>query len=307
MRIQILVSPLADRLPRDPVGRAARLMESVGHEVQVARPDSRAGCHRLARTAADAGVDVVVAAGGDGTASLVASVVARTQTALALLPLGTGNDFARTLGMNLRLDLAVADILTGIQQTIDLGVIENTGDTFVNICGLGFDAAVAERVNRREGMARGTLAYLGAVVGELRRFRPVSVRVTADDETFEGEAMLVAVANARCYGGGMWICPGAMLDDGLLDVCIVKPLSRLRFLANLPRVFRGTHLSHPAVRLFRGRRVAVESDQPVPVMADGDLWGQTPVTFALRHEALKVVTPAGCCALSAGRHCSRAR
>lgn len=258
--------------------------------MEVLQPSSRDECCRLAREAArDAGI--VLAAGGDGTVSLVASAVAGAEAVLAVLPFGRGNDFARTLGMRLDVAGAVEDILAGRPRPMDLGYLEGTDTTFVNVCGIGFDAAVAERVNRRRGRLSGAAAYTVCLLAELAALRPLNLHVCLDGQAIETTATLVAVANARSYGGGMRIAPEAQLDDGLLDVCVVRIANRARFLANFPKVFRGTHLRHPLVDLYRARGVSIGTQEHAPVMVDGDLWGRAPVTFGLRPKALRVVVP----------------
>lgn len=290
MRLVLAPSPFAAARRGDPVRRAADLIAAAGHQVQVVQPSSPDDYRKLVPEAArDA--DVVVAAGGDGTASLVASSIVGTPAALAILPLGRGNDLARTLGMRLDLPGAVEDILTGRPRPVDLGYIEGTETTFVNICGIGFDAAVAERINRRRSRLSGATAYTASLLAELARFRPPRLRLRLDDRTIETRAMLVAVANARSYGGGMCIAPAAQLDDGLLDVCVVEITSKAQFLANFPKVFRGTHVRHPLVHCYRAKGVAVEGQEHVPVMVDGDLWGEAPVTFGLRPRALPLIVP----------------
>jgi len=143
--------------------------------------------------------------------------------------------------------------------------------------GVGFDAAVSVRINRRRRLTGGLGAYLAAVGQELIRYRPTRLALQVDGERWEGEVLLAAVANAQSYGAGMRIAPQAVLDDGLLDVVVVQALSRLAFLRAFPRVLRGTHLSHPAVLTWRGRRVTVETLTPQPVLVDGDVQCSTPL------------------------------
>jgi diacylglycerol kinase (ATP) len=245
---------------------------------------------KLAAEAAALGADLVAAAGGDGTLGEVVNGLAGTGTRLGVIPLGTGNDFVRTLGLRADdLPGAVHTLFHGTPKPIDLG---RCGDRwFLNVAGCGFDAVVAERVNRGFRRLRGTSTYLAALCQSLLAFRPAAFTLTLDGETRTQRAMLCSVANARAYGGGMLIAPDAQLDDGLFDVCLLGEVGTLEFLRAFPRVFRGTHTSHPKVTMLRARHVRVESDPPLPVFVDGEVIGRTPTEFTLAPRALEVMTP----------------
>lgn len=244
---------------------------------------------RLAQQAVERGANVVVAAGGDGTLGEVVNGMAESNAALGLLPMGTGNDFARNLGLQGNLERAVHTLFHGTPQPVDLG---RTGNRwFINVSGCGFDALVAERVNRGFRHLHGTSAYLAAVMQTLIKLRPAEMRLTLDGETQSLRGVLCAVANAPMYGGGMKIAPDARINDGWLDVCLIGDAGRLEFLRAFPRVFAGTHLSHPKVTIFRARHVAIESDPPLPVLVDGEVTGTTPIEFTLHPAALTLLMP----------------
>jgi len=182
---------------------------------------TRAGqATELARQAAEEGASLVVAAGGDGTCGEVANGIVGMPARLGILPLGTGNDFARCAGISENLQTAVENLFTGKPRRVDLGWVN--GRYFLNIAGCGFDAAVAERVNRGFRFVSGTAAYIAAVVHTLITFKPPHMRITMDDEEVYLRALLCTVANTQSYGGGMRIAPYAQIDDGLLDVCIAQ-------------------------------------------------------------------------------------
>lgn len=248
----------------------------------------------LARQAAQSGASVVAAAGGDGTCGEVAGGILGTPARLGILPLGTGNDFARCVGISENLQVAVENLFTGKPRRVDLGSVENVAGKryFINIAGCGFDAAVAHRVNRGYPLLRGTAAYVAAVLQTLVTFRPVSTRIQLDDQMMEHDAFLCSVANAQYYGGGMRIAPFAQVDDGWLDVCIVRAVPKLEFLRIFPRVFRGTHVTHPHFLIYRARQVSVESSPPVPVLVDGDVMGMTPARFCVYPGAIEAILPA---------------
>jgi diacylglycerol kinase (ATP) len=242
-----------------------------------------------ARCAAD-GADIVAAAGGDGTLSEVLNGVVGSKAVLALLPLGTGNDFARTVGYRDGLRGAVEALFTGEARPIDVGRVR--GRHFLNVAGCGFDAEVADRANRGPRWLTGGAAYTLAILGTLARFRAADLRLTVDGERRDVRAMLCSVANARTYGGGMRIAPDALLDDGLFDICLLTEAGMAEFLLAFPRVFRGTHTAHPKVTMLRGSVVRVESEPPLPLLIDGEVIGTTPAEFTLCPDAIRFIFPA---------------
>ncbi len=242
----------------------------------------------LAREAARNGVQIVVAAGGDGTINEVVNGLVGTDVKLGIVPLGTGNDFARTIGCGLTIKEAVLSIFYGDPIRVDLGKLNDR--YFINVAGCGFDSEVAHRVNSSNSRLRGRAAYIAAVYHSLKDFAPVNMELTLDSERHEMNGMLCAVANARHYGGGMMIAPEALLNDGLFDVCVVCA-GKWEFLKSFPRVFKGTHISHPDVHILQASHVTVRTDRPVPVMLDGEILGETPAEFSLVPEAISVLGP----------------
>ena len=243
--------------------------------------------HSLAERAVRDGYDLVVVCGGDGTLNGVVNGLAGSRVALGLVPLGTGNDFARAIGVPLDPEKAIRQIAAGDSRKVDLGVRD--GRRFINVAGCGFDAEVARCVNAGLGRLNGAAAYVTAVVRTLWTFRPGRFRVSVDGSVFDGPAMLCAVANGIGYGGGMRVAPRARYDDGLLDVCIVGACGRAEFLSAFPRVFRGAHLNHPKVSYLRGCTVRIECDPPQPVLIDGELDTMTPARFEVLPNALEFV------------------
>lgn len=243
----------------------------------------------IARRAVAAGASLIVAAGGDGTLGEVVNGLAGTNVRLGVLPLGTGNDFARAIGVAGDLDLAARTLAEGTARRIDLGRVN--GRCFINIAGCGFDAAVAARVNRGFRRLRGTAAYVAAVLQTLATYRAAEMRLTIDEETRVERAMLCCAANTPSYGGGMRIAPGARIDDGLLDVCVLREAGAFEFLRAFPTVFRGAHVNHPKFWTRQARRITIESDRPLPVLVDGDVTHATPVAIEVLAGAVAVMTP----------------
>lgn len=292
-RVTIVVNPAAGRSRGGAAAAvAAEEFGRAGWQVSQAPTQGPGDAIALARAAADAGCDAVLACGGDGTLSQVLTGLLDTGVAAGVIPAGTGNDFARTIALSRDPRQAARQLLRGRVASIDLLQVNDGALWSVNIAGVGFDAQVTLRMNGRTGSVAGRTTYVMAVMRELITYRPTRLRVRIDDETWQGQAALLAIANARSYGAGMKIAPMAEIDDGKLDVVLVEHLGRLELLYNFPRVFRGTHTSHPAVRIWRGVEVAIETpDGPAPVLVDGDVQCCTPLTIRVAPGRAKLLMP----------------
>jgi diacylglycerol kinase (ATP) len=220
-----------------------------------------------ARRAAEDGVERLLVAGGDGTMHYAVQGLAGTATALGVIPLGTGNDLALALSTPRDLEDAVRHALAAPVRRIDL--IRTGGTCCVGYVGAGFDSEVARRANRIRRF-RGSWVYPWAALRTLVSFVPPFAKVTWDGRTFEGRVMFVDAANLPTYGGGMRIAPSARIDDGLLDLLIVKEVSRGTFLSVFPKVYKGEHVGHPALLLETARKVEIELDRPVDLYGGGE-------------------------------------
>lgn len=292
MRATLIINPHSGR------GTAARVAGPVAETLREAVPGlvatvttDAADTSRLATLAAQRGDEVLAVLGGDGTAHVAAQAVAGTGTALAVLPSGTGNDLAAALGIPADpVDAAryVADALrSGRRRRIDLGRVAG-GSCFTTVLCTGFDAAVNARANAMRWPA-GQRRYDLAVLAELAALTPRQVQVSAGETKVALAATLVAVGNGPQYGGGLRICPSAVLDDGLLDVIVIAAVSRRRLLRVFPRLRVGGHIDEPEVTLLRARSVCIEGDPGWPVYADGEPQGTLPVTVHCEPGALTVV------------------
>ena len=216
----------------------------------------------------------LIAVGGDGLAHLVMQICVPQHLPFAVIPAGTGNDFVRTLGWSLDDFEPLLHRITTSQPTpIDLGNVDS--EWFGAILSTGFDSVVNERANQLRWPS-GPQRYNVAIALELPRFKTTTYEITCDGETFTTEAMLVAVGNGKSYGGGMNICPQAQINDGLFDLIILEPVSKVEFLKVFPRVYSGSHITHPKIRSMRAKKVTINAK--AVAYADGERIGPAPVS-----------------------------
>ncbi len=262
-----------------------RLTEA-GFRVRELQGADAGEAQELARRAVADGVESLVVVGGDGMVHLAAQALAHSDTALGIIPAGTGNDAARTFDVPRNDPQAAADVVVaGRTRTVDLA---KAGPTYVvNVVSAGFDAVVNERANRMR-WPRGQMRYNLATLAELRTFEPRDYVLDLDGTTKRVRAMLVAVGNGPSFGGGLRITEGALVDDGLLDVVLFHPVSTPNLLRTYPRLFRGTHTDHPAYEHHRVRQVTIAAPGIV-AYGDGERMAPLPLTVTAVPAALKVL------------------
>jgi len=260
------------------------------HDIYVT---SRAGeTPQVARQMLDQGHETLVAVGGDGTISEIASVLIEQHSpcALGIIPSGSGSDFVRTLDLPKEIRQAIRIVLDRNTQASDAGKLtfdDGSCSYFVNVAGLGFDAVVAEFALTSR-MPGSTMPYLVSAVRAMRVYRNMSMRIESAERTFEGRAASVLFANAKYFAGGMQIAPMASLTDGKLDVAILGDLTSFEMLRAVPSVFRGKHVNHPKFTHFTTTSLRVTTERPARVQADGELLGATPVTIDVLPGALRI-------------------
>lgn len=265
-RIRFLLNPAAGRgVGAARLGRLRALAEREGVELVSSR-DAAHIAEEARRAAAD-GVERLIVAGGDGTVHHAAQGLAGTGCALGLLPLGTGNDLAGTLGISPDLDAAARRALDGPVRRIDL--IRVDGTFCVGYAGVGFDSEVTRFANELK-LLRGPLVYFYSVVHALITFEPLPMRVVYDGGTFEGRVMFTVACNLPRFGGGMRIAPDASIDDGLLDLVIVREVSKWRLLTLFPKVYDGRHVGYPEVSIARTRKVEITLDRAMTIYGGGE-------------------------------------
>ncbi|GIT79377.1 hypothetical protein LLS1_10460 [Leifsonia sp. LS1] len=292
--VVVAVNPMASFGHRREVGPLVveRLREA-GHIVVAIDEANIELLRRETARAVAAGAGALVVVGGDGMANLGINIVAETTVPLGIVPSGTGNDLADGLGIPVGdTHAAIAHLLAALgrePRTIDAGVVRHGGLStwFGAVLSAGFDATVNERANHMT-RPRGRSRYILALLRELATLAPRPYRLVVDGETIETEAMLVSVANNRSLGGGMRIVPHAALDDGRLDLFVVRRMSRLRFLRLFPTVFRGEHTDLPEVSFHSVSTVRLDAEGVV-VYADGERIGPLPVDVSVVPGALRVL------------------
>lgn len=287
-RFVLLVNPSAGR------GRALELLpaavaelERLGAPHRVVETRSIEHASSQASAAAEAG-ETVAALGGDGLLRPLAAALRGTGSALAILPAGRGNDFARVLAIPSDPASAARLAVEGRERLIDMAVVDGT--PYLGIASFGFDSE-ANRIANQARVVRGNLVYLYAALRALASWRPARFTVVVDGERHELTGYTVAIANSRAYGGGMLIAPHAELDDGQLDVLMIGRVSKLRFVRSFGKVFKGAHIDEPSVHTFRGSVVEVAADRPFEIYADGDPVGALPATVSIEPRCLRVIVP----------------
>lgn len=247
--------------------------------------------------AAASSAHTIIAVGGDGTANEVANGILRARgprmgaghAVFGVVPVGTGSDFARAMGLS-RDPIAAAATLVGARpRPVDVG--EVNGRYFLTIAGAGFDGEVARQVNTWPKLLGGTMMYVLGILKMLVTYSPVNVEITVDGTAQRERLFMIAVGNTAWNAGGMWTVPPARPDDGVLDIMIAGPLTRLETLVVLPKVFSGRHLEHPKVRQARATQIRVTGEVPLAIQADGESVGRLPATFTVHRSALAVLAP----------------
>ena len=293
----LIANPVSGR------GRALRVvpelverLQSGGVQAAVSWTQGPDDAEALARQAVEQGAARVVACGGDGTVhqainGIMAAGGPGSPVPLGIVPLGRCNDLSTALGVPRSVQGAAETLLGGRPRVIDLA--HTAGRYFSTVATLGFDSAVTEYVATGSFplFRRGTIAYFYAVLVKLLRYRDVSVSLRGESWEYQGPIFLAATGNTTTYGGRFRIVPAAVVDDGLLDVCLVRSAPRWEVLLTLPRLFTGSHVRHPKVSIRQARRMEIESAAPLSIWADGERVASTPTVIEVAPKALSVMVP----------------
>jgi diacylglycerol kinase (ATP) len=275
----------------------ARAQGLDGDALVTERPDHAV---ELARRAATSGARLVVVVGGDGTVNEVVNGLVAAgshDVELAVVPCGTGDDFARTFGIPTDVERALAAAANGQARTVDVGRAtyaagEGTAERyFANFAGAGISGAIARRGARTSRRLGPKAAYMWATATVFVRWSSVPMRIELDGKTREGPMFEVVISNGMYAAGGMKIAPDARPDDGHFDAVLIGDVSKADFVTTFPKIYRGRHTSHPKVDVVRARTIAVDASEPLPVVLDGEQPGTTPARFEIVPGALKLRVP----------------
>ena len=262
------------------------------HQFDHATPASAEGLRQRILNAAGDGYDAVMLVGGDGTLHAALPALVEAGISFGLLPFGRGNDFARAAGIPL--DPRASVYRATHPRVVDVHAARVNGVPYATVSSLGFDASVGRLAQEGKGWFPGTLGYLMCVLRALPEWRPFTARVTVDGNRWCGRVMAIAVANGPCYGGGMNVAPAATPSDDLLHVFVLEELPKRELLPLVPALIRGTHTTHPRVRMISGRSIEVDADRAMDLLADGEWLGRTDHPFwAAGGDWLRLLLPDG--------------
>ncbi len=288
MAARIILNPIAGN------GKAQKLFDAIEpylpkDTVEVMRTERPGHATELAREVADREDMTVVSLGGDGTHhEVINGLMPAGKAIFAVLPAGTGNDFVRMLNYPKAPQDMLHVALFGAERPIDIGKVND--EYFLTVSGVGFDAEVAGWVNQHDKSGNGTWIFIKGVLRHMIRYNAETMTVKVDGAFRSERTFMLAAGNSAYYAGGMKICPDAVADDGLFHVVWVQDLPRMNILPLLARVFRGTHVQHPAVRSFQAEQLTVEGPSNLLVHADGEIVGHLPVTLSIIPKAIRVRT-----------------
>jgi YegS/Rv2252/BmrU family lipid kinase len=289
MPLTLLVNPASAG------GKTLRLLPRVEQAL-----DARRAVFRVQRTkglehgteqalrAIEAG-ELPVVLSGDGLLGAVGGAMAGSETPLGIVPGGRGNDLARVLGIPNDPEAAVATLFSGHSRRIDVG--EANGKRFLGIVSVGFDSECNRRANEVRFL-RSNLVYVYSLLRTLVTWKPARFTLRVDDQRMRLSGYSVSVANNKAFGGGMYIAPDAELDDGEFDIVAVGEVGKLRFVGNLPKVFKGTHVMQDEIQVFRAPHLELSASKPFPVYADGEHLTDLPASLRILPQALTVLVPA---------------
>ncbi|MFN8557045.1 MAG: diacylglycerol kinase family protein [Dehalococcoidia bacterium] len=291
-RALMIINPTARSLPSpDRLATAPAWLRLHGWEVVERRTEGAGHATVLAREAVVAGIDAVVAVGGDGTVNEAANGLTGSPAPLAVIPAGTANVWAREVRLPTHPAACARLLDEGAVRRLDLGVVNDRH--FLLMASLGVDSVVVAAISPWAKRRFGRLAYITSGVREAITFPPLRARIRLDGRLMPEELLLLVVGNTRSYGGLITITNRAVADDGLLDLVVYRGAGFGRFVGYLARTAIGRHVTAPGTHYQHARTIDVETDDPLPVQADGELVGSTPARFRVAPGALRVIVPAG--------------
>jgi diacylglycerol kinase (ATP) len=292
-RVLIVYNPAAGQSPNlaATLDRVANLWRGLGWQVDIAATTAPGDATRKAEQAAKDGYNAVVAAGGDGTVNEVMNGLIGTDTALGTLPLGTVNIWAREMGLSMDMLKAAASLAKSDLTKIDVGMAGNR--YFLLMAGIGFDAAVTATVNANEKKRLGAIAYIKQAIQIAWEFRGVRLKLKIDGKRVRGRILMVIIGNSQLYGGVIKFTAHATVNDGLLDVCVIKGQGMLSAPRRLISIFARHYNRDPKVQYYQARSIEIRAQRGkvLPVQVDGDYLGKTPMNFRAIPDSLWILVP----------------
>lgn len=293
MKIKFIINPEACRgKAKNKIDQIERLIKKSDFDYSIEFTKRPKHATDLAKKAADNGFETVVAVGGDGTTHEVVNGIVGSNISLGIIPIGAGNDFSNCLGIPKKdIKRSIEIIRTGKKKKIDLGKLDD--EYFMGFAGTGFDTMIVDLSFKKRNLLKllGSFFYIYGFYNILIRFKPIPLKIITKDSVIEKKVVTIIVGNSWLGGGGMKLVPDAKLDDGLFDVCIVEEIPKFELFIVFPRVFSGTHITHPSVNIIRTNFLRIESDRKMIVQADGEIIRSLPVNFELIPKALDVIVP----------------
>jgi diacylglycerol kinase (ATP) len=271
--------------------RVAKLWRDLGWQVDVAATNAPGDATKRARQAATDGYNAVIAAGGDGTVNEVMNGLIGTNTALGTLPLGTVNIWAREMGLPMDMLKAAASLAKSDLTKIDVGM---AGDRyFLLMAGIGFDAAVTETVCARDKKRLGAVAYVKQAIQVAWNFRGVRLKLRIDGKRVRGQILMVVIGNSQLYGGVLKLTAHATVNDGKLDVCVIRGQGMLSAPQRLASIFARHYNRDPQLQYYQAQQIEIHAqrDKVLPVQVDGDYLGKTPMNFRVVPDRLWILVP----------------
>jgi YegS/Rv2252/BmrU family lipid kinase len=292
MNFKVIANPVAGRGRVDRIlPHLRQIFEANNLKYELALTEAPHHATALAREAAQAGWENIIAVGGDGTMNEVLNGVMETPASMGFIPAGTGNDLARSLNIPFDLKQAVSVFAHGNTTSMDIG--KDSDGYFSIILGLGFPSDVMHHVNTTKNIFRGSLAITASIIQVVNKLRPYPVHIQLDDRAMDTTVMGIFILNTRFTGGGLQLAPHAKYDDGLLDVVIMHEMSKMNFLTTLPKAYKGKHLTNPACELFQTKTIKITTAEPMRKLFDGNVYGESPVDAHIIPNALKIWVPGG--------------
>ncbi len=280
--------------PTAGAGRSVKALQQVQQylnqkdiQYEVATTQYAGHAMELAESAIGKGYEGILSVGGDGTLREIAQAIKNTYETLGVIPAGTGNDFRCSIGVPRDPIEAVDIILQNNRRVIDIGLLED-GKAFLNVAGTGFDVDVIKYTDKVRRVTTGALAYYLGIVMSLFAYKGVNLRITANGKTFVRKVLLIAIANGRCYAGGLMVAPHSDVTDGLFNVVVIGSMPSRRILFELPKMQHGRPETIPGTETFQCSELTIECDNKMTFNLDGELYGQTPMTFRVSPAALRV-------------------